>query len=410
MESTQITYQQMSWYPPRMTGRNVARGVEPYVRAATIAFVLCSTPACGGNVADPAEARPASDGGAEGDAHDPSCTIPQQVETAFLKPNRLIGECPKPGPPCAYSPFSGPPLLTADELHSQARLVALSGDLVLADWPRADGSLESLVVRVPASGDTPFVILPFSEPLSPDVHVLDIDGHALLSCGGGDCRIDLVAPPEAMVEPTGAHPPIHTEPVGIVDWTFAGLVCVYGNGVQCFDGKGWLELVPADSGPRFNAAAATRTSIWAAGDAGRVVVATTDCWRELESGTKESLRSLSVDGSRELWAVAAGDSGALSYLGVDETISCSVGESTTLVLRTWGQNSGYMTADSFDDQWVFQTGGSTIQGKPSVGGDWCTTQIGDTVVDATWFTCGVAENKRIITAQALFGEHFCAVD
>ena len=266
------------------------------------------------------------------------------------------------------------------------------------------------MVRVPAYGDTPFLVLPFAEPLSPDMQVRGVDGHALLSCGDSDCRIDRVDAPGSIVEPTGAHPPIQTQPVGIVDWVYAGLVCVYGNGVQCFDGKGWLELVPADSGPRFNAAVATRTSIWAAGDAGRVVVATTECWREIESGTKQSLRSLSADGTRELWAVAAGDAGVLSYLGLDETITCSLGESTISVLRDWGQNWGYEVADSQDSQWVFQTGGSTIQGKPSVGGDWCTTQLGETVIDATWFNCGVAENERVITAHALFGGSFCAVD
>ncbi|MBK8997142.1 MAG: hypothetical protein IPM35_15530 [Myxococcales bacterium] len=346
----------------------------------------------------------------DADAKVPSCVIPPQVPAEYLRPNRTIGECPKLGPACASSPFGGAPLLTASEIDPEARFMALSRELVVAERPTTAGATESLVVRVPADSLTPFLVLSFVEPLPPGMLVRAIDGHALLSCDATDCRIDRIDATKSIVEPTFAHPPAQTQPAGVVDWEEAELICVYGNGVQCFDGKGWLELVPAGSGPRFNAAAATSTSLWAAGDAGRAVIATTECWTELESGTKHSLRSLSADRGRELWAVAAGDAGVLSYLGLDQTITCSLGDSATWVLRDWGQNWGYGVADSYDHQWVFQSGGSVIQGRPSIGGDWCTTQLGETVIDATWFNCGIAQNQRVITSHALIGESFCAID
>lgn len=295
---------------------------------------------------------------------------------------------------------------SAAEVDRSASFVAVSGDLVLAERPLADGTKEPLVVLLSSFDDEPFSILELPE-LAPDARGVALDRHTLLTCAGDGCRIDPVDPLAGL---SGAVPAEIGEPAGVVEWPVRQQVCVYGNGLHCFDGASWHALVPVDSGPRLVAAAVTHTSIWAAGEAGRIVIASPDCWRELESGTEATLRSLSADSSRELWAVASGDSGALSYLSLDETITCTLGALTTRVLRDWGESWGYATADAQDDQWVFQAGGSVIQGKPSIGGNWCTGQLADTVVDETRFTCGIADNQRVITSKALFGTRFCAID
>lgn len=380
------------------------------MRAALVLVIGSVACACGETSSENGAGSFESDSGADvaadvevaSDA--PSCVIPPQNE--YLKPNRVVGVCPQPGPSCLESPLHGAPLLSAAEVDLEASFVAVSGDLVLAERPRANGTMEPLVVLLSSFDDDPFSILELPE-LAPDARGVSLDRHTLLTCAGDGCRVDPVDP---LAELSGAVPADIGEPAGVVEWLTRKQVCVYGNGLHCYDGATWHALVPADSGPRLLAAAVTQTSIWAAGEAGRVVIASPDCWRELESGTEATLRSLSADSSRELWAVASGDSGAVSYLSLDETIACTVGALTTRVLRDWGETSGAATADGQDDQWVFQVGGTMIQGKPSIGGNWCVGQLADTVIDETRFTCGIADNQRVITATALFGTRFCALD
>jgi hypothetical protein len=267
--------------------------------------------------------------------------------------------------------------------------------------------MQPLVVRVP--DHDPPTVFEFAVPPEPDLRAQDIDERSVLLCNEVDCQLYTVTETGSVEALAGARL-AKDRARGVVEWRWREMPCVFGSGLSCFDRGSWLELVPA-SGASFHAAAATRTSLWAAGEQGRIVAATTECWIELPSGTDATLRSLSADGSRELWATVAAHDGTLAYVTLDETLTCIVpGASWKIVHRTWGENWGYGVAHHYDWQWLFGTDGTVIEGKPSDGGGWCTQTIGDEVRDVTTSDCGISENHRVVTPTDLFGTQGCAID
>lgn len=391
MEATQPNTAGASWcYHPRMRR---ALG--------EVALALVLSLGCGGSLAfeDPSASRGAggtgSGGGSGGGGFSATCEIPPQSD--FLRTNRVVGTCPMLRPACQETPFEGTPLLNAADLGAEVGFVATSNAVVLAERRRPDGTMEPLVVSVPDFfGSEPFAILPFATPLPAGTRPRDIDGRTILLCAPEGCRLYVGRKDGTIEELAGAHPLPEAEPAGVADWKAAGMHCIYGNGVHCFDLDHWIDVVPAESGPRFNAAAAVTTAIWAAGDAGRLVIATPECWLELESGTKSTLRSLSAD-TRDLWATAVGDDGVVAHVTLDETTTCNIGGVPwTTMHRTWGNGNMY------DLLWLFQEDGQGVHGKPSDGGEWCTTDIGATVLEVTNAACW-ADNWRVLTPTSLYG-------
>ena len=325
-----------------------------------------------------------------------ACAIPAQ--TSYLKTNRTIGKCPPAASPaCSSTLFSGPPLLTSDDLQPGAHFVAVSGEYLLAET----ASMEPLVVRMHPE-DAP-VAYSFAAPLAAGQRAVDLDGNYVLTCSTSDCRVfrreglslyELPAPPM-------------TDATKVVDWLSQDAVCVVGDGASCFDGTAWHELVP--KGQRFAAASATLSAIWLAGEGGHVALATWSCVEAIESGTDADLTSISADTQRELWAVVSGKQGALSYVSPEESVSCNVSSTSPVVLRDWGRDWGWDVADQHDQQWIFGES-SVLRGKPAVDADWCVSEIGEPALDVTSFDCGVAENVRVLTSTRLLGNAQCALD
>ncbi len=343
------------------------------------------------------DARVTDDGGPPAA---PVCEIPQQ--NPYLKTHQVVGECPSPTPPCSYS-FLGKLLLSAEEVHPEASFVATSGELVLAEAPDDSGTMRPLVLRVPLF--TSWSALTFLQAPAPGLRARDIDGDAVLLCSETECQLYRVDDSDALS--LRATTPPSADPAGVVDWPMRGRVCVYGNGLHCHGRHGWQALVPPDTGARLNAAAHAHTAVWAAGDAGRVVIATPECFRELQSGTHSTFRAISADSDRDKWAVAVGDDGVVTYLSLEETTTCYVdGAQWVFVDRTWGSDWGYRVAHLEDRQWLIGSD-AALRGLPSAGGDWCSVPIEEPLIDITSRYCAAARNTRQLTSSRLYGHDFC---
>ena len=335
------------------------------------------------------------------------CIIPPQSE--YLRTHRVIGSCPQPEGTCkAGSPTT--PLLTAQQIHPDAQLVAADGNLLVAEVPAAEGDgATSFVVQTSTHNDGSFdyAVLPFQEPPVPTMKLRDLSGGHLLLCDLAACQLYQINTEEVLL--IGTVPP-EIEAEGVV-WLSSVGICAFGNGIQCRIDGDWTEILPADSGARLHDADTGSTAIWAAGDDGRVVVATTSCWLELSSGTSAPLRTISTDPSREFWATAAGDGGVVVHLSLDETISCTYGDAAWVAMhRTWGHHWGYGIAHQYDELWLVPAAGQMTWGVPSHTGNWCTYDVDSPIVDITSSSCGISENSRYITADALYGGAYCALD
>jgi len=298
----------------------------------------------------------------------------------------------------------------AEQIQPGAKFVAAAGSTLVAEAPAmADDEVTIVVVRADPSYQGPFehVIVPFEEQPLPTARLRDIYGRYLLLCDQATCQlfeIDADA-----VRLLGTVPP-EVEAQGVASWAFVG-VCVAGNGIQCLSDGTWTEVLPPDSGSRLHDTAAGSTALWAAGEDGRIVVVTPSCWRELPSGTGATLRLITTDPSRELWATAAGDGGVIVHLSLEETITCTYGDADWVAsYRSWGSDWGYGVAHQYDVHWLLSATGQMTRGLPSHTGDWCSLGVDEPIVDITISSCGVASNPRFVTATALYGGDFCAID
>lgn len=100
-----------------------------------------------------------------------------------------------------------------------------------------------MVVAVP--GGLPFSLLEFSVAPAPDMRARDIDGSTLLLCGDVDCQLFTITRSGTIDELPGGRVSAAAAPAGVLDWSAQALACVFGNGVHCFDGGDWLEVVQA---------------------------------------------------------------------------------------------------------------------------------------------------------------------
>jgi hypothetical protein len=382
------------------------------------ALLVSASSACGGEVVlsagggGPGGVGGGAAGGSGAGGDEARCEIP--LPSSYQKTNREVGICPELTASCDDGPFAHPPLFTAAQLDADSLFVAASGGLVLAERPRGDGTFEPIVAGASPDGDlTNLVQIPFEAAPHQAMRARDLHGNHLLLCGGGDCRIYVV---RHIGDPQVQELPGGQIPAGVMQVTLglttfgAGLPCVFGDGVHCLDDGHWIELVASGSGPSFNAAAGAPTAIWAAGDEGRLVVASPSCVIELPSGTSEALRAVSADGARELWGTAVGDGGVVVHASLEETTTCKLGGSWSVLHRTWGNNWGYGVAHEHDVMWLFEVSGLGIRGKPAAGGEWCTHDLGEEIVDITVFSCGIAENPWIVTPTAIYGSDHCAID
>jgi hypothetical protein len=159
-------------------------------------------------------------------------------------------------------------------------------------------------------------------------------GALVLLCSDQDCEIHGLVAEEygasaSLVPMPGGEVPI-PDVAGMIGVASEATrddlarVCVFGDGLACFDGASWTVHIAPRSGAVLRAAtvvfSGSSWSVIAVGDSGRIVSETPSGWIGEPSGTAADLRSIFADGG----FFAAGGADVLLLGNQDGSLACPV--------------------------------------------------------------------------------------
>jgi len=343
--------------------------------------------------------------------------------------------CPDyPTPACPYLDDEEFTFLAGD-FGDDLRFVAISGwrSLAILAEQEVDGQLEPIVLRncgEPGLWAEEWAVHRVVEDSSGSLVAMDvfqsehavIDVPVALLCDALGCALyrtdhdDLLG--ETLVPVAGGSVPVSGEMRGLtsVPSVDAQAICVFGNGLLCFDGSEWTTVVEPGSGPLLSASrdACHSTSSdgpIAAGDSGRVLARLEDAILEIDSGTASSLYG-GCQGSNALAVVGADgvfasgrvddlpDGSLIAHTVIDEDIV------SMFKLRSYGIGLNYArvaTASGLIREIEF-TGYDGDE--PQLAGEGA---FPGPVFSARIVQCGMAEYVLAVSEDAIYGvldEHY----
>jgi len=318
----------------------------------------------------------------------------------------LDGDCPE-----GWGELT--PLLEASSLEGEVRFSALSeiGRAILAERTTGDVTTPLVIVGDSLFGDVGLADpeLPPAEPLTPvaisatESALLPL--HVALLCSETACALwgtDVEHGETGLLSPVagGEVPSSMSEARGLTripgDIT---QLCVFGDGIACFDGETWTTEVEPGSGPPFNDVELVGYDDrpFAVGDEGRILRRTETGWVAEESGTDEALVG-----------VASGWGDVLAIVGAEGTLIVGTSEPSTwqscLASDTPMLGLAWTVTDSPITNWLelLTTAGTVL--RVDEDGDTCAV-AGDllgTPVAITGGAAGTCWDTRALTEQALY--------
>lgn len=336
--------------------------------------------------------------------------------------------CPTPlAEPCAQEQSPLPKILDASEIDPSARLVAFTRDALLLQqgpsgseapivWILDFGS--PLDTRQHARAELPKpsvtsvrpvgLVYNLKPPFAMDMTVVLVEQSgkfilygAHLEPGEG-ATADLLPLENGLVPGSGDFRGVSylREKTQGPEGDYVNRICVFGDGIFCFDGSHWTVEIEPSGDRRFNDLGILRVGegkgILAVGDGGLILVDTAAGWRELGSTTVEDLLKVSVNDNQ---FTAVGTNGALVHGTAEKSTACTVAEETIVSVSRFGERKII----------GITTSGNVFTGElDALAETLCFT--GRRVaypIDARLNGCGSLLNYMVLTSSSLYGEQDC---
>lgn len=339
-----------------------------------------------------------------GDTEDADGVGDAEDDTRVAPPAGPPWECPEQIGSCpAHEAFDWELLLKAEDYGPDAVFVA-GTDAVLVHG----GDPEWQVLRLGA----PDSLEPPERWVFPEhgwelrdvaMSVENTSNVTALACrtAGGECAF-WKGPRNSSTLVAAAPLPEEIAPNGLVADQTGEELCVYGNGIHCFDGEEWRTLLERD------VKVLTLVVDWsvsaALDEAGGVWISRRGKWdlllpfERLDVVLNERARRVDVAGSDIVFV------GEHSFGRVSEQNypSCSGPlEVVAGFVEVWGELPTALTRD-----------GAVLSYDSSPAG-WCEAQrieLGGPVIDTGTFHCGTTTNPRVLTASQLWGMNYCPIE
>jgi hypothetical protein len=302
-------------------------------------------------------------------------------------------------------------LLDASDFGTDARVIAIDGAAALVEGGDAPWRVAYIyLTEEAATKGKAYATL--AAPAG-DLRPLDVaDGVFVLACSTDKARcLVLRGTPEdgSLSEWAGTELPPGFVPRGIVvdKIVSPGVVCVYGNGLLCFDGGWQIEIAP-ELGLQLNDVAVGYPPWIAVGAHGRYFVRTRSSdssgrWLEQPRVGDVELTRASAQNDK---AVVIGKGGLWVTIDTQQTppsvVSCTASEALSMV-NVWQGVADGITAVTASGQVLRH-----VPRTPSTAFcAWASANLGDNL-GGTINRCGIEDNERVFSAEKVVGLNFCA--